>query len=120
MIKKMNARDLAGGVILEKLDVALVKIADNINDKNTSLVQREVTLKVKFKIDAKRDLANITIEDKLKLAPDEPFATRAYIGKDIEGNGEFYEDNPKQPNLPLFNGNQEADENNVTPIKGAM
>lgn len=118
--KPLSLDNLAGGVCTEKFNIELQRVLENIDDPNTTLAQRKITLDVKFKIDKDRDLAQLEVSCKSVLAPDESFPTRIYIGKGLDGKPEAYEDNPKQPKLPPFDeSNMETETpNNVTPMKG--
>lgn len=111
--EKMSLANLADGAAIERFDIALQEVANNIQDVNTEATAvREVVLSVKIKPDEDRNIGGIEINALPKLAKFMPVVTKAFLGKDIKGDGEIYELSvPKQ--MDLF-------QNNVTMIKKEM
>ncbi len=73
---------LRGGAAVEMFDHMLAKVLRNIADLNTvAEAERAVTLVVKFKPGADRDVAGYLVEVKAKLAPPAPVAGEMYIGR---------------------------------------
>jgi len=97
--------DLANGACIERANLELERVLENIMDKNTSPgVCREVILKIKIKPTDDRTVGGVTIQATSKLAPVSEHVTQVYIGKDIYGKGEISE--VVQPELfPEFKDN---------------
>lgn len=94
----VSLSNLLGGGVVERFDDELKAVLRNILDPNTTLSAREITLKVKIKPDKDRDLGQIDIEVKPKMAPAAPLATKVWIGVDKTGPCAT-EYNPHQPSL---------------------
>ena len=128
--EKISLANLGGGAAVEKFDVELQKVLDNISDPNTIInAVRKVTLTVSLK-PKKRTYANLEIACHATLAKDLSYETNAYIGADIHGKAEAYEHNPEQMELDFEQHQEEqraaaqseADESagNVTNISKAQ
>lgn len=80
----IDFENLAGGALKEKLNQEVKKILENITDPNTKETEtRKLTLNISFKPSKERDLAEISIETKSKLAPAIPSTTKIIIDKDF-------------------------------------
>lgn len=80
----IDFENLAGGALKEKLNQEVKKILENITDPNTKETEtRKLTLNISFKPSKERDLAEISIETKSKLAAAIPSTTKIIIDKDF-------------------------------------
>lgn len=93
----VSLESLNQGAALERFNLALQDVLDNIQDPNTDAKKaRTVTLKVTFKPDADRGIANLQCDVVAKLAPIAPFDVRVFLGRDKDGNGYASEFHPAQ------------------------
>ena len=102
---RINLQKLAGGAFAEKLNEALLQVADNIQNPNTDAVaKREITVKIKFAPNKTRQLVNTTISVTTKLAATEAIDTQMLMGKDLKtGQLEIAEYNGQTPGqMSLF------------------
>lgn len=77
---------IANGGAQVKLDRALKQVAKNILDPNTEpQKKRSVTLKINITPNKQRDAANITLDIKTTLAPEEGVNTTMLLGRDVKG-----------------------------------
>lgn len=82
---RINLEKLAGGAFTEKLNEALLQVAENIQNPNTeAAAKREITVKIKFAPNKTRQLVNTTIAVTTKLAATEAIDTQMLMGKDIK------------------------------------
>lgn len=80
----IDFENLAGGALKEKLNQEVKKVLENITDPNTKETEtRKLTLNISFKPSKERDLAEISIETKSKLAAAIPSTTKIIIDKDF-------------------------------------
>jgi hypothetical protein len=99
--KGISLDTLNQGAAVERFNLALQEVLDNIQDPNTNpKAARAVTLKCTFKPDEDRGLANIIVDVVPKLAPIAPFGVRVFMGRDKNGKGYASEEYPMQPSLP--------------------
>lgn len=98
--EKLSIINIGGGAAVEKFDIALQQVLDNIADPNTvENAVREIVLRVRFK-PTDRSYARIEIDvPPPKLAGDFSYNTNCHIGADIHGRAEAYEHNPEQLKL---------------------
>ncbi|RXM53925.1 replication terminator protein [Clostridium tetani] len=86
MAKMINLEKFADGALAEKMDVALKEVLENIADPNTDFkLKRKLTLEMTFVSGEDRELAEVSILAKTKLAPNKPVATKIIIGTDGKG-----------------------------------
>ncbi|MEG0153012.1 MAG: replication terminator protein [Cellulosilyticaceae bacterium] len=86
MEKMINLETFANGALAERMDQALKEVLENIADKNTdSNPKRKLTLEMIFASDEERELTEVTIAAKTKLAPRSSVATKIIIDKDLNG-----------------------------------
>lgn len=79
----MEFNKLAGGEAGQQFQRAFEEILANIADANTDAKKkRALVIEMTFEPDENRDLANVTIQAKTKLAPAVHSLTRIVIGKD--------------------------------------
>lgn len=83
---KINLNTLAEGALLEKANMAMQQIFENIQDPNTEATKpRKLTMIVTLKPNEKRDLAPATIDVRTNLAPVKGVDTNFIIGEDSDG-----------------------------------
>lgn len=62
--------EMARGAIMERVDIEMTRIIENIMDENTEAkVQRVLTLKVGLTPDPERKMVNVVAQANSKLAP---------------------------------------------------
>ncbi|PKN20924.1 MAG: replication terminator protein [Deltaproteobacteria bacterium HGW-Deltaproteobacteria-6] len=113
MEKETNVtlESLNQGAALERFNLALQDVLDNIQDPNTDpKTTRTVTLKVTFKPDSDRGIANLKCDVVPKLAPIAPFDVRVFLGRDKDGKGYASEYHSNQAVIP---GTEAATVDNV-------
>ncbi len=90
---------LGGGALVEHFDIELERVLKNIEDVNTDPeAARTITLKVTFKPNEERSIADIHISAASKLASIKPTRTVVYMGKKL-GKTVAVESNPQQSGL---------------------
>jgi len=101
--EKVSLKNLAKGAAIERFDLELKKIITNILDVNTDAdAVREITLKVKLKPSEDRDFVAIGFQVTAKPAPLSAVFTKAFLDRDVQGQGEAFEFQPHQePDLPI-------------------
>ena len=78
---KINLEALAGGAFAEKLNEALMQVADNIQNPNTeATTQRQINVTIKFAPNKTRQLVNTQIAVTTKLAATEAIDTQMIMG----------------------------------------
>lgn len=100
--EKLSLTNILKGAIVERFDIVLQEVLDNIYDKNCDAeAVREITVKVKIKPTPDRDLIGYAAQIIPKLAPLSSVIGKAVIDKDVKGNGEAHEIMPfLQQELP--------------------
>ena len=93
----LNLNEIADGALQEKLNAAMRKVLENMQDPNTPYkVKRGITVKLGFTQTESRNDAVVDVSVETKLAPASPIQTMMSIGKDLR-NGEVYaEEDGKQ------------------------
>ena len=103
MIKMINLETFAEGALAEKINMALKEVLGNIADPNTDFKKkRKLTLEMTFTSGEDRELAEVSILTKTKLAPNKPVATKIIIGTDGKGGilaSEFKKQVPGQSTM---------------------
>lgn len=98
--EEVSLKTLGSGAAIERFDVELQKVLENIADPNTDPKKvREVTLKMKIFPNEERSYAVMEIHTDRKLAPMKPYETGAFMGSDGRRT-RAYENDPKQQKLP--------------------
>lgn len=78
---KINLEALAGGAFAEKLNEALMQVADNIQNPNTeATTKRQINVTIKFAPNKTRQLVNTQIAVTTKLAATEAIDTQMIMG----------------------------------------
>lgn len=92
--------EMARGAVVERVDLEMYKIMENIQDLNTEPTkERSITITVKLKPDNNRENVKVAYEVKSKLAPAAPIETSLYAGIH---NGTMY----AVENVPQIPGQQ--------------
>ena len=80
----INLEQLAGGAFTEKLNEALLQVAENIQNPNTDAVaKRGITINLKFAPNKSRQIVNTTIAVTTKLAATEAIDTQMVMGLNL-------------------------------------
>lgn len=80
----INLETLAGGAFTEKLNEALMQVAENIQNPNTdAAAKRGITVNIKFAPNKTRQVVNTTIAVTTKLAATEAIDTQMVMGVNI-------------------------------------
>jgi len=104
-MKQVTLQTLGGGAAIEKFEVELQRVIDNMLDPNTlATASREIVLKVTIKPDQNRQVGTVAIATTCKLASDAPFTTQLFVDKD----GVAYTSDPRQEDL--------FEDSNIKPI----
>ncbi|WP_125153127.1 replication terminator protein [Clostridium rectalis] len=86
MEKMINLETFADGALAEKINMALKEVLENIADPNTEWkTKRKLTVDMTFASGEDRELAEVSIVAKPKLAPTKPLAAKIVIGTDGKG-----------------------------------
>ncbi|MBW2342526.1 MAG: replication terminator protein [Deltaproteobacteria bacterium] len=102
----LSLSNIGDGAAMEMFDLELGRILKNIMDPNTEpKAAREIVLKVKFRPDEDRDLAQVDVAVSSKLAGSKAFMTRVIFGKDSRGRMEARELETGQRSLFENKGN---------------
>lgn len=98
----VSLETLGQGAALERFNLALQDVLDNIQDVNTDPKKaRTVTLKATIKPSEDREVGSIQVDVVSKLAPIAPFDVRVFLGRDQEGKGYASEWKSPQQSLAL-------------------
>lgn len=86
-MERLNIANLAKGALLERADVEIKRILENISDKNTDFKKaRKLTLTLDFKaLDEDREAIKVDLQAKSSIAPYNAVSTQIYIDKDDNG-----------------------------------
>lgn len=78
---KINLETLAGGAFAEKLNEALMRVAENIQNPNTdATTKRQITVNIKFTPNKTRQMVGTQIAVTTKLAATEAIDTQMVMG----------------------------------------
>lgn len=89
-MKKIELKELIGGALQEQFSKSFENIIENLQNPNTPFKNsREITIKLKFTQNEKRDDVKCAVQVSEKLAPQTPMETSFAIGKDLR-TGEIY------------------------------
>lgn len=89
------------GAAVERFNLALQEVLDNIQDPNTDPKKaRTVNLKCTIKPDTDRGVGVVVVDVVSKLAPIAPFDVRVFLGRDKDGKGYASEYHPNQQVIP--------------------
>ena len=80
----LNLNEIAEGALQEKINTAMRKVLENMQDPNTPYkVKRGITVKIGFTQTESRSDAVVDVSVETKLAPSSPINTMMSIGKDL-------------------------------------
>ena len=89
-MKTVDLRELVGGALQEQFGKAFEKVIENLQNPNTPYKNtREITIKLKFTQNERRDDVKCGISVTEKLAAQAPIETGFAVGKDLK-TGELY------------------------------
>ena len=89
--------EIGRGAAVERFDMELQKILDNIQDPNTDPKKaRSVVLKLTITPDEDRGVGKYAIDCQAKLAPIKAHPGRVFLGRDRNGRGVASEEHPTQ------------------------
>lgn len=89
-MQNINLRELVGGALQEQFGKAFEKVIENLQNPNTPFKNtREITIKLKFTQNEKRDDVKCGISVSEKLAAQSPMETSFAIGTDLH-TGKVY------------------------------
>lgn len=97
-VGRLSLDTLAGGAAVEKFNAELERVLQNITDINTTEGERSITLKAKIKPDADRSICRVQIQVTSTLAPEAPFGTQMFLGRE-GGRTVAFEHDPQQLKL---------------------
>ena len=90
--KVKSITQLGSGALIERGDLVLNQILENIEDINTEPEKdRKLVMEVTFKPSKDRDEVKLSINAFPKLAPLAPYTSEAYIGKNDDGDLQIVE-----------------------------
>lgn len=93
----LNLNELADGALQEKINAAMRKVLENMQDPNTPYkVKRGITVKLGFTQTESRGDAVVDVSVETKLAPASPIQTMMAIGKDLRSGEVYAEEYGKQ------------------------
>lgn len=76
----------AGGALQERMNIDVNKVLENVMDPNTdSGKARSVTLKITFKPNEARNVANVTVTSKITISPAKDLSSSIMIDFDEDG-----------------------------------
>ncbi len=93
----LNLNEIAEGALQEKINTAMRKVLENMQDPNTPYkVKRGITVKIGFTQTESRSDAVVDVSVETKLAPSSPINTMMSIGKDLRSGEVYAEEYGKQ------------------------
>lgn len=105
MEKMINLEKFMEGAFSERVNEGIGEVSRNIADLNTDWKKkRELTVKLVFETNEARELTNVTVECKPKLAPNKPIKTTITVDRTLEGQvlvSEFKKQVPGQTFLKV-------------------
>lgn len=92
--------DIGRGAAVERFDLELQKVLDNIQDPNTDPKKaRKVVLTFTVTPDEDRGVGKYAIDAQAKLAPIKAHPGRVFLGMDANGHGVASEEHPTQAEM---------------------
>lgn len=93
----LSLQEIAGGALQDKVNAAMNKVLDNMQDPNTPWKnKRQINIKIAFVQNEERDDTAVEVSVETKLAPVSPVVTRMSIGKDLKTGENFASEYGKQ------------------------
>lgn len=86
-MEKLDIANLAKGALLERADVEIKRVLENIADQNTAWkASRKVTLTLGFKaMDDSREAIQVDLQAKSTIVPYNAVSTQIFIDRDAQG-----------------------------------
>lgn len=102
---KINLETLAGGAFAEKLNEALMQVAENIQNPNTeATTKRQITVNIKFTPNKTRQMVGTQIAVTTKLAATEAIDTQMVMGVNMRTGqieiAEYADQDPEPEETP--------------------
>lgn len=83
-MKHFNLEEFAGGKLSVRLNKALEKVTENIQDPNTDAQKvRKINVSISLRPNDERNFVSTTVETKLSLAPELGATTALSMGRDL-------------------------------------
>ena len=118
--KAKSILEMGRGAIMERVDYEMAKVIENILDENTKATGvRELTVKIKFTPDDKREVIKVDTVASSKLQPTNSIVTALYLGKDQNGDIGAVEMVPQIPRQTFANGTEQETPAKLKMIKTA-
>lgn len=114
----LSLENLGDGAAIERFDLALQEVLNNIQDVNTDAKKaRSVTLKVTITPNEDRQIGYLSVDVNAKIVPITAFKTTVFMGKGSDGDAVAVEKGKEQ--MPLFPGEKKDSgmESKVYPLK---
>lgn len=125
MPKMINLETFANGAFAERTNQALREVLENISDPNTDYKpKRKVTLELTLTTNEDRELSEVNILAKTKLAPRTPVHTKIIIDRNLDGEvlaTEFKKQAPGQVVMKVDSETGEimtTEDNRQEPVSG--
>ncbi|GAB7387394.1 replication terminator protein [Bacillaceae bacterium] len=85
-MSSIDLSSFAGGAVVERFNIELQKILENVADPNTDPKKaRKLQLTLTIKADENRDIANVSIQTKTTLVPAKEIETKLIMDRDSRG-----------------------------------
>lgn len=86
-MEKISLDKFAGGAFGERANSAIQQVLENIKDPNTDhKIKRKVILELTFVTGESRDMTDVNVVAKTKLAPQKPVSSIILIDKNVNGD----------------------------------
>lgn len=86
MVEKISLDKFAGGALSERANKAIQQVLENIKDPNTDhKIKRKVTLELTFITGESREMSDVSVIAKTKLAPQKPVSSIILIDRNVDG-----------------------------------
>lgn len=120
-MKKVELKALVGGALEEQFEKAFETVIENLQNPNTSFkTSREITIKLKFTQNEKRDDVRCAVQVSEKLAPQAPMETSFAVGKDLKTGKLYAEEYGNFDQIHMDIDNDFADEIDVDTETGEV
>lgn len=108
-MQEKSVVEMAQGAIMERVDLEMGKIIENILDLNTRATEkRKLVISLEFSPDDKREIVQMATTAKCSLAPASPIQTSLYVSDEGGGTVNVVEMVPNIPGqLGILRGEQE-------------
>lgn len=124
MAATINLDKFAGGALAERANQAITQVLENIKDPNTDhKMKRKVTLELTFVTDEAREMTQVGVLAKTKLAPQLPVSSVILIDTDKDGEvlgTEFRKQIPGQQSIVVDQETGEVVEPQVEKLEAGL